>query len=82
MPVLFRNIIVAAGLVVLGGCAVVEKSRMVAAEGFGRAVVAECSISRAERIKNLAAVNAWLMGGEYPHRAVALDCDGDGSSDF
>jgi len=71
-----------AGLAVLGGCAVVDQARLFAAEGAGRAVVGECALSTGERGKNLAAVNAWLGAAGYPHRASALDCDGDGAPDF
>lgn len=82
MPIIICKTAVAVALVVLGGCAVVEKGRLVGAEYAGRAIIAECSFSRVERTKNLAAVNAWLQVEQYVHRAVALDCDGDGASDF
>ena len=82
MPVLACKIFIFASLGLLGGCAVVAKARLIAAEGAGRAVVAECSLSERERTRNLQAVNGWLMAGSYPYRALALDCDGDGTSDF
>jgi hypothetical protein len=66
----------------IAGCALVEQGRLVAAEGAGRAAVVECALSIDERTKNLAAVNGWLMGEGYTHRAGALDCDGDGAPDF
>lgn len=82
MSVLAGKIILPVVLLALGACAVVEQARIVAADVAGRAVVTECSLSQRERIKNLAAVNPWLTVEQYPHRAVALDCDGDGASDF
>lgn len=82
MPVSARKIPFVILVVLLTGCTVVEKVRLIAAEGAARAVVAECALSRSERSKNLTAVNVQLMAGEYPHRALALDCDGDGASDF
>lgn len=82
MFVLAGKIILPVVLLALSACAVVDKARIVAAEGAARALVVECSLSQRERLKNLAAVNAWLMAEQYPHRAMALDCDGDGASDF
>ena len=69
-------------LVLLGSCALVERARMYGAEGAGRAVALECSLSHTERQKNLDAVNGWLLANSVTGRAVALDCDGDGSPDF
>lgn len=74
--------ILALVLVVTGGCTLVDKGRLIAAEGVGRAVVTECALSKFQRNLNLEAVNLWLLAGEYPHRAKAPDCDGDGTSDF
>ena len=69
-------------LVLLGSCALVERARMYGAEGAGRAVALECSLSQPERQKNLDAVNGWLLANNVTGRAVALDCDGDGLPDF
>jgi hypothetical protein len=76
------TVLVAFLAIAIAGCALVEQGRLVAAEGAGRAAVVECALSIDERTKNLAAVNGWLMGEGYAHRAGALDCDGDGSADF
>lgn len=81
-PVVVCQIVITAVALVMGGCTVVEKARIVAAETFGRAIVAECSIAQPERSKNLDAINSWLATGRFPHRATALDCDGDGEPDF
>ena len=69
-------------LVLLGSCALVERARMYGAEAAARAVALECSLSEAERQKNLDAVNGWLLANNVIGRAVALDCDGDGTPDF
>lgn len=65
-----------------GSCALVEKVRFYGAEATGRAVALECSLSVEERRKNLTAINGWLLANNVTARAVALDCDGDGRSDF
>lgn len=82
MYVLFCKAIVTATIVLIGGCAAVEKARVVGAEAVARAIVAECYLVEAERQKNLEAINLWLSQGGHAHRAMATDCDGDGSSDF
>lgn len=82
MQTLNTIIAIAISGVILGGCALVDRGRIAAAKGAGYAVVVECALADAERKKNLQAVNAWLAGEQHPHRAVALDCDGDGASDF
>ena len=69
-------------LVFLGSCALVERARMYGAEAAARAVGLECALSQAEREKNLDAINGWLLANNMTSRAVALDCDGDGSPDF
>lgn len=66
----------------VGACALVQRGRLIAAEGAARALVVECALARAERTKNLTAINAWLAAEGYAHRAVALDCDGSGDPDF
>jgi len=82
MLTLFRLVAVATALAAVPGCAVVEKGRLIAAEGAGRAAALECGLADTERLKNLDAVNAWLFAEGYPHRATALDCDGDGVPDL
>lgn len=82
MPFLLCKTLVTASLLIFSGCTLVDKGRLIAAEGVGRAVVTECALSTFQRNLNLKAVNLWLLAGEYPHRAKALDCDGDGTSDF
>lgn len=81
-----RSYIVSGLLMPIGlgftGCALVDQGRLVAAEGAGRALIVECALSQSERLKNLTAINAWLMAEGYSHRAMALDCDGDGAPDF
>ena len=69
-------------LLILGSCSLVERARMYGAEGAGRAVALECSLSQVERQKNLDAINGWLLANSVTGRAVALDCDGDGLPDF
>lgn len=69
-------------LVALAGCALVERARMYGAEAAARAVGLECALSITERKTNLDAVNGWLLANGMTARAVALDCDGDGASDF
>lgn len=77
-----RLVTVATALAVLAGCAVLEKGRLIAAEGAARAVLLECGLSDQQRRKNLQAINGWLMAEGYAHRATALDCDGDGIPDL
>ncbi len=66
----------------LGSCALLERARMYGAEAAARAVALECSLSLDERQKNLDAINGWLLANGVTGRAVALDCDGDGTPDF
>lgn len=78
-----KRVVVAMILAALGAaCAFVDKGRLIAAEGVGRAAVVECGLSDNERKKNLDAINGWLIAEGYPHRAVAIDCDGDGFPDL
>ena len=74
--------ILAVVAVAMTGCALVERARMYGAEAAGRAVGLECALSIAERQANLDAVNGWLLAQGVTARAVSLDCDGDGVSDF
>lgn len=69
-------------LAILAGCTFLDKGRLIAAEGVGRAAVIECGLSDGQRKKNLDAINGWLIAEGYPHRAVAIDCDGDGFPDL
>ncbi|KKL12743.1 hypothetical protein LCGC14_2532700 [marine sediment metagenome] len=69
-------------VLLLSSCALVERARMYGAEAAARAVALECSLSQPERQKNLDAVNGWLLANSVTGRAVALDCDGDGTPDF
>ena len=69
-------------LLPVASCALVERARMYGAEAAGRAVALECSLSHVERQKNLDGINGWLLANNVTGRAVALDCDGDGSPDF
>lgn len=82
MQALTRKTALAVSLVLFSGCAVVDRARMYGAEAAGRAVALECALSISEREKNLDAVNGWLLAQNITNRAVALDCDGDGVSDF
>lgn len=82
MQDLARKTAFAAVLLLLSGCAVTDRARMYGAEAAGRAVALECALSKTEREKNLDAVNGWLLAQNITNRAVALDCDGDGISDF
>ena len=69
-------------LALLAGCAALERGRLVAAEGVGRAAVVECGLSDDQRRKNLDAINGWLIAEGYAIRAVPIDCDGDGIPDL
>ena len=69
-------------LVLISSCALLERARMYGVEAAGRAVALECSLSHVERQKNLDGVNGWLLANDVKSRAVALDCDGDGSPDL
>lgn len=82
MQNLARNTAFAGILLVLSGCAAIDRARMYGAEAAGRAVALECALSIPEREKNLHAVNGWLLANNITNRAVSLDCDGDGVSDF
>lgn len=82
MQDLARKTAFAVVLLLLSGCAVIDRARMYGAEAAGRAVALECALSKTEREKNLDAVNGWLLAQNITNRAVALDCDGDGISDF
>lgn len=82
MQGLARKTLLAVSLVLFSGCSAIDRARMYGAEAAGRAVALECALSFSERIKNLAAVNGWLVAQNITNRAVALDCDGDGVSDF
>lgn len=79
-----RTIGAIAAVVVVGAgsCALIEQARYVGAEVAGRAVALECALSIDERKANLAAINGWLLANNVTARAIALDCDGDGQSDF
>ncbi len=75
--------VVFAGIAVgFGACALVERARMYGVEAAARAVALECSLSIAERQKNLDGINGWLLANNVAGRAIALDCDGDGAPDF
>ena len=63
-------------------CALIERARMYGTEAAARAVALECSLSQPERQKNLDGINGWLLANDMTGRAVALDCDGDGTPDF
>jgi len=82
MPSRASRTIVPLLLLALSGCALVERARMYGAQAAGQAVALECSLSQDERQKNLTAINGWLTAQSITARAVALDCDGDGASDF
>jgi len=77
-------IVIATVVLVLltASCALIEKARYAGAEYAGRAVALECALSLDEREKNLIAVNGWLLANNITSRAVAFDCDADGSPDF
>lgn len=79
LPVVILAVVVALGV---ASCAIIEELRFVSAEVAGRAVALECALSRDERRKNLVAINGWLAAANVTSRAVAFDCDGDGSPDF
>ena len=66
----------------LGSCAVAERARMYGVEYAARAVLLECALSLAERKQNVDGINGWLLANSTTARALALDCDGDGMSDF
>ncbi len=66
----------------LTGCGAIDQIRYTTAEIAGRAIVIECALSADFRKQNLNAINGWLTTNVYTPRAMALDCDGDGSSDF
>ena len=66
----------------LGSCTLLERARMYGAEAAARAVAFECSLSLDLRRENLNAINGWLLANNVTGRAVALDCDGDGTPDF
>lgn len=70
------------GLVLLGGCAWLDKAKPFVVEAAGRAVVGECFLSEGQRERNLVAVNGWLEARGHRPRVLALDCDGDGAPDF
>ena len=78
------TIVIAAVALVLttASCTLVDRARMYGAEAAGRAVALECALSLTEREKNVAAINGWLASQDVTSRAVGLDCDGDGFSDF
>ncbi len=69
-------------LLLLGSCTLIDRARMYGAEAAGRAVALECSLSHVERQKNLDAVNGWLLANSVTGRAVALDCNAEGTPDF
>ena len=71
-----------AALAALAGCAALERGRLVAAEGVGRAAVVECGLSDDQRKKNLDAINSWLIAEGHAIRATPIDCDGDGFPDL
>ncbi len=66
----------------LAGCAALDQARLWGSEAAGRAVALECALSVTERQANLDAINGWLTANSVTGRAMALDCDGDGASDF
>jgi len=76
------QIAIAVAVLFLGSCALVERARMYGVEAAARAVALECSLSHAERQKNLDGINGWLIANNVTGRAIALDCDGDGNPDF
>lgn len=84
MPMTSRFFATAAVAVLLAlpACSYFEEGRLIAAQAAATAVRIECGFSDAERSKNLNAVNAWLNADGLDHRAVALDCDGDGTPDL
>lgn len=66
----------------LGGCSFIDQVRFTTAEYTGRLILIECSLSIMQRTANLTAINGWLSSGNHTPRAIALDCDGNGSADF
>ena len=66
----------------LSGCSFIDGIRYPAAEYAGRLVLVECALSLTQRSANLSAINGWLASTNRTPRAIALDCDGDGASDF
>lgn len=75
-------IILASFALLLGGCAQLTALQNYGAQGAARAVMAECTLSPLVRQQNLSAVNGALVEQGSAARATALDCDGDGASDF
>ena len=82
MPTRLRLTALVALLAAVSGCGAIDQIRYTAAEIAGRAIVVECALSADFRRQNLTAINGWLTTNVYTPRAMALDCDGDGSSDF
>jgi len=69
-------------LPIVPACSFVDELRYTAAEIAGRAIVIECSLSMTERAANLSAITGWLATNNHTPRALALDCNGDGTADF
>lgn len=74
--------LLAIALLLIPGCALVDRARIYGAEAAGRAVALECALAVPERQANLAAINGWLLANNIVGRGTALDCDGDGVPDF
>lgn len=66
---------------VLSACQYFETAREYAGEGGAYGVTTECSLSTAERRKNLDSINKALEEQGSTARVVPFDCDGDGMAD-
>ncbi|WP_422366425.1 hypothetical protein [Pelagibius sp.] len=79
-----KKILLALPLVAfLGACGYTEKAReYVFGEGAYYGMITSCSLSEGERVKNLLELNQRAEEEGRVERAKALDCNGDGDSDF
>lgn len=71
---------------ILGGCAQFEDAYDYAKEKFrsgaSKAAIAQCKRSENDRKDFLSDINKRIADKGKPHVAMAIDCDGDGKSDF